>query len=91
LRGARRGCGSKIIRTGVERALSYGIDREADVARYISIMYTLGHDFDADPRYRWAAEILNDEIGGKMDRVCEMTKTVLSAMERSAGGKPSNE
>ena len=54
----------KSIQDGIERSFRYGIKTERDIARYINIMYTLGFDFDTDPRYPWAADILvNKEFG----------------------------
>jgi hypothetical protein len=72
------------IRKGVKKAIGYGIDREGEVSRYINIMYPLGHDFDVDPRYRWATDILNDASGAKIDRLCRLTAMVLAKQERKA-------
>lgn len=46
------------IRLGVQRAHRYGLREEAHVFRYINVMYTLGFEFDEDPRYSWASAIL---------------------------------
>jgi len=51
----------------------YGIEAEADVARYIDLMMEFGRDFASD--LPWAAEILNDESiekpSERMDRLCQ--------------------
>ena len=68
------------IHEGLRKAAGYGIDAEYDVARFIHVMYALGHDFDTDPRYPWAAKILEDERirpSERMDQVCERTEQEL--------------
>jgi len=62
------------IRSGQGRANEYGMKTENDVARYVDLMYSLGHDFDSDPALPWVPEILNDnEISPtvRMDRLYE--------------------
>ncbi len=63
----------EFVHYGIERAGSYGIEAEADVARYIDLMMEFGQDFDSD--LTWAAEILNDESieepAERMDRLCQ--------------------
>jgi hypothetical protein len=76
------------IRQGMQKAMACGISREVDIARYINIMYTLGHDFDADPRYPWAAEILNDGTlkgESKVQQLCDLTAITLAVEERAKG------
>lgn len=46
------------IRYGIKRAAGYGIKIKRDVCKYIDLMIVFGRDFDKDPRYRWASEIL---------------------------------
>lgn len=47
------------IRHGVKRALAYGIGTERDAAKFVSLTFVLGRDFDRDPRLPWAREILD--------------------------------
>jgi hypothetical protein len=54
----------ELIRTGRERAAAYGITVRADVSKYIDLMVVFGRDFDTDPRYPWAGEILNRRSSG---------------------------
>lgn len=49
------------IRHGIRRAQSYDIRIEADISRYIDMMFRFGKDFDTDPDLPWAAAILGDE------------------------------
>ncbi len=53
------GC-REAIEHGIERSASYDIVSEADVCRYIDLMFALGRDFDRDPRWPWAKRILTD-------------------------------
>ena len=80
------------ILKGVTNAGKYGIETEHDIARYVSVMYALGHDFDTDDtRFPWAAEILMDsELNGreKMDKLCiraEQKPSTLSKQESTGG------
>jgi hypothetical protein len=44
----------------VSKCQTYGIERDADVLRYLNLMYVLGFDFDTDPAHPWSASILSD-------------------------------
>ena len=46
------------IRDGLERAKTYGITAERDVARFIRLMFGIRPDFDTSRKTRWAGEIL---------------------------------
>ena len=62
------------VRKGIERAKTYGITIEYDVARYVELMFLFSEDFDTSPDTSWAMPILKDpDLGGhvKMDRLCE--------------------
>ena len=50
-----------LVETGIARAEAHGIVAERDVCLYVDVMVVLGPDFDKDPRYPWAGEILNDD------------------------------
>jgi hypothetical protein len=59
-----------LIRLGLVKAGSYGIDAESDVTRYLEYMVAFGNDFDTDPSSAWAKPILTaDRMTGseKMD------------------------
>lgn len=57
--GAERVRGS--IKTGIERAESYELTTENQIAKYINLMYALEFDFDNSPASPWAGTILTDE------------------------------
>ena len=48
--------------SGVTRAKHYQIHSEGAVEGFIRIQLSLGADFDTDPRYPWAEEILRSGI-----------------------------
>lgn len=50
-----------IIDDGIERARSYGIDRERDVCKYIDLIFVFGRDFDTNPEFPWACRTLADD------------------------------
>ncbi len=71
---------ASFIRYGVERSAAYDITIEGDVERYIEYMMIYGHRFDVDPRYIWAAELLNTaHISGtlKMNRIDDYDQFVF--------------
>lgn len=54
-----------LIRDGMNKATIYGFAIEYDMSRYIALMLLLGPQFDTDPEFSWAKEILDDEdLGG---------------------------
>jgi hypothetical protein len=48
------------IHYAIKRAGSYGITAGPDVRLYAELMFSLGRDFDRDPRFPWAQSILNN-------------------------------
>src|SRR5689334_19056010 len=49
-----------VVRDGVARAAGYGITAEADVERYIALMFAVDPQFETWPKMKWAVAILND-------------------------------
>ena len=66
-----------LIRHGVERASSYGLVAEDDVALYLNLTMALGRDFDRDPGLPWAHATLVDpalpDPSWRMGRLYRMT------------------
>jgi len=48
------------IRHGIERATRYGFASQREIVLYINLMFVFGSDFDKDPDFPWAADILDD-------------------------------
>lgn len=66
------------IRADIQRAFIQDINYEPDVMKYLYLSNLLGANFDADPRYRWLAPILQDneqapsaKLDKAMDAVAE--------------------
>ena len=62
------------VRTGMTRAVQYGVINESDAQRYLEYMMRLGVDFDTAAPTGWAGKILLDETTQgteKMDRIDE--------------------
>ncbi|MGH9405572.1 MAG: hypothetical protein ACRD3D_07025 [Terriglobia bacterium] len=71
---------AETARYGIEKAKSYGISADADVCKFIRVMLVLGRDFDADPRYPWAARTLRDQnLGEPTARVSRLSAQALEA------------
>lgn len=50
----------EVVRTGMSRAMNYGLTNRGPVRFYVETTFMLGTDFDTDPQYPWAERILND-------------------------------
>ena len=76
-----------VIELGLERARSYGIEREKDIGLYFDVMFSLAYNFDANPDYPWAARILNQpDLSGerKIERVAKLAQQTLEREAESA-------
>jgi hypothetical protein len=51
----------RLVRAGIHKAESYGIDSQDDVARVIEVMFEYGEDFDQQPDLAWPSKCLHDE------------------------------
>lgn len=57
------------IRYGIERAMSYDIAAERDVASYLAVMLRFGRDFDQNPERPWVQSILTDRTSSAENRL----------------------
>ena len=76
------------IRYGITRAAAYGISAEREVCRYIDVMFALRRDFDNDPTFGFASEILRDRnVKGSADRIKRVYRAAMEfiASNRAAG------
>jgi hypothetical protein len=64
-----------------ERGWRYGLEDDDELMHYLEVMYTLGFDFDEDPRYPWAREILCDAALGPETRA----ELLIQQMEQERG------
>ena len=81
----------KVVRYGIHRAASHQITGEAEVVRYVGLMFAFGVDFDQDPRLPWAGAILDDpalgDASSRMARLWEAGEKAIakSTVSRAAG------
>jgi hypothetical protein len=52
----------RLIRSGIERSMRFGMTNRGPVRLYLELMVLLGHNYDSDPLLPWAGEILNGRI-----------------------------
>jgi hypothetical protein len=66
----------KAVHDGVNKALDYSFETERDLSKYVYIMFTLGRDFDKDPEFPWAGEILRADSGSplRMERLYDAAR-----------------
>ena len=76
----------EVVRMGIERAKKHGLTNRGPVRFYIELMFMLGSDFDTDPQYPWAGEILNDPgIVDQMERADRLYDKAMNYVEKVAG------
>jgi len=76
-----------VIDLGLARARSYGIVREKDIGLYFDVMFSLAYNFDTNPNYPWANEILNRPglLGEtKIERLARLAQQTLERETESA-------
>ena len=72
----------EVIRHGIVRAASYGVEGEREVTLYLDVMMTIGHDFDRDFTLPWAYAILVDpELPEPERRMRRLFRTVVEHVE----------
>jgi len=60
----------EMVLYGVTRAKAHGFTAEADVSKYIDVMFAYGRDFDVAPELPWASRILEDpSLGNPETRI----------------------
>lgn len=73
-----------VVDQGLSRAKSHGFEAEEDVELYFDIMFSLAFDFDTDPKFPWAQEILgttNLSPEEKLKALADGAAKVLQAEE----------
>ena len=54
------------LNSSVDLAISYGIRRESEIARFVNLCFVWGPDFECRPQNEWAKRILtNPALDGK--------------------------
>jgi hypothetical protein len=76
----------QIVGLGLERAEKYGFTNRGPVRFYIELMFMFGTDFDTDPQYPWAAEVLsNADPAGQTTRADQLYQRTMRYIEMAAG------
>lgn len=76
----------QIIGSGLERAEGYGFTNRGPARFYVELMFMLGSDFDTDPQYPWAAELLRGHVQtGQMNRADHLYRNTMQYIEAVAG------
>jgi len=73
----------ELVRQGIVTAATYDIIRECDVARYITIMFSLRADFDTHLETAWAAPILKDTARSAEERLEQLYARTLQELEKA--------
>jgi len=75
-----------VIQYGIERSQTYDFTTERNMCLYITVMFMLGSNFDADFFFPWASEILKDKSEADPSlRADKLADTALGFMKRIAG------
>lgn len=73
-----------LVNTGVSRARGHGFTLRGPLRLYLDLMFLFGSDFDTDPQYPWAGEVLKEQ-GMEMERACLLYGASREAMNKIAG------
>jgi len=81
----------RLIRLGIRRSQASGISKGAETCTYILIMLVLGSDFDTDPLYPWAAELLRGQPDSPAaERVALLRRRTRRFLENADGPRAEN-
>ncbi len=76
----------QLVSLGIDRSEKYGFTNRGPARLFIEMMFMFGSEFDSDPQYPWASELLSaSEPSSQMTRAAELHKRVLDFLERVAG------
>lgn len=71
----------QVIRVGLPKAQSYGLNAESNIRTYIDLMCLLGSGFDCDPQVPWAESILNDRTETETNRIKQLHARTLDYVD----------
>jgi hypothetical protein len=67
-----------------QKADRYGLERWPEIVRYLDVMYILGFDFDDDPGYPWAQQVLTDTDMPPDEKMETLTAHAIDECEAAA-------
>jgi hypothetical protein len=76
---------TKAVQLGLKRSEAHGLTKRGPQRFYCELMFTLGSDFDSDPQYAWAREILARRDIDEMARADQLYRRVDDFIERTFG------
>lgn len=76
----------ELVRFGIARAAQFGVTAERDIARFIDCLLRFGRDFDRDPAFAWATNILGMPVDGtrKMNTLATCERVFVVPIEGNA-------
>lgn len=75
----------KVVDLGIHRAQQYGFRDEPQIRFYIDMMLVLGSEFDTDPQFPWAAEMLRDNFSRPHVRATALHRDLSLYLDRVMG------
>ncbi len=80
-RGIRDADLELFVQRGMEKAAKYRVMYEDDVQLYLECMCMLGPDFDCDPQFPWAEEVLKTTYYDGETKMDELREYLIFALE----------
>ena len=84
--GARNGTDRRSVR--MQESRQYGFVTERDICLYLTLVATLGGNFDSDPQLPWAKTMLTDStVREPSIRIDRLTDHAMEFLDRTVGKK----
>ncbi|MGE5488957.1 MAG: hypothetical protein ACM3ZB_14170 [bacterium] len=80
----------RAIQLGVERAAACGIRSEIGTARFVQLLFLFDRDFERNPRYPWATQVMADPGISGDARAERLVQSAMSALRAVAAGNARN-
>lgn len=75
-----------VVQYGCKKAQEYGFITERNICLYLTLMATLGGNFDTDPQLPWATAILTDAIITEpTTRIDRLTEHAMEFLDQTVG------
>jgi len=78
----------QVVSLGLQHAKKYGLTSRGPVRTYLECMFLLGSQFDRDPQYPWATDILIDcQYSDQMKRAVALTNKTTDYVNKVFGAE----
>ncbi len=75
-----------IVAAGIERSRSHGFSARGPVQLFLEMIFILGSEFDSDPQYQWAADVLaGTEYKDEMAKAEALHTKLVEYLQRVIG------